>query len=54
MTLPFTPHYAFPPGGLPDQSGDPAASTAIFTTAYAVIPASVMRDIVAGPPASQA
>ena len=41
--------YAFPPGGLPDQTGDPAASTAIFTTAYAVIPASVMRDIVAGP-----
>ena len=41
--------YAFPPGGLPDQTGDPAASAAIFTSAYAVIPASVMRDIVAGP-----
>jgi (S)-ureidoglycine aminohydrolase len=38
--------YAFPIGGLPDQSEDPAASTAILTTAYAVIPASVMRDIV--------
>lgn len=37
--------YAFPPGGLPDQSEDPA-STAVFTEAYAVIPASVQRDIV--------
>ena len=25
--------YAFPPGGLPDQSGDPAANRAVFTTA---------------------
>jgi len=39
--------YAFPIGGLPAQSEDPAASGAIFTTAYAFIPASVMRDIVA-------
>jgi (S)-ureidoglycine aminohydrolase len=38
--------YAFPPGGLPDQTGDPAASAAVLTPAYAVIPASVMRDIV--------
>lgn len=37
--------YAFPIGGLPDQSESPE-STAIFTTAYAVIPASVQRDIV--------
>lgn len=41
--------YAFPPGGLPPMTDDPAASTAIFTSAYAVIPAAVMRDIVAGP-----
>jgi (S)-ureidoglycine aminohydrolase len=47
MTLPFTPTYAFPPGGLPSMDADPAASTAIFTTAYAVIPAGVQRDIVA-------
>ncbi|WP_210529205.1 bifunctional allantoicase/(S)-ureidoglycine aminohydrolase [Rubellimicrobium arenae] len=38
--------YAFPPGGLPDQSQDPAANRAVFTTAYAFIPASVQRDIV--------
>ncbi len=38
--------YAFPPGGLPPQTDDPAASPAIFTTAYAVIPANSMRDIV--------
>ena len=37
--------YAFPPGGLPDQSVSPE-STAVFTDAYAVIPASVQRDIV--------
>lgn len=37
--------YAFPPGGLPDQSVSPE-STAIFTEAYAVIPASTQRDIV--------
>lgn len=46
MTLPFAPSYAFPPGGLPAMTADPAATTAIFTTAYAVIPAAVMRDIV--------
>lgn len=38
--------YAFPPGGLPDQSGDPAANRAVFSTAYAFIPAAVQRDIV--------
>ncbi|ETW12101.1 hypothetical protein ATO8_13437 [Roseivivax marinus] len=37
--------YAFPPGGLPDQRQDPEGR-AIFTTAYAVIPADTMRDIV--------
>ena len=37
--------YATPPGGLPDQTGRPH-DRAVFTTAYAVIPASVMRDIV--------
>ena len=46
MTLPFAPAYAFPPGGLPPMDADPAATTAIFTAAYAVIPAGVMRDIV--------
>ena len=38
--------YAFPPGGLPDQSQDPAANRAVFTTAYAFLPAAVQRDIV--------
>ncbi|MEM1273919.1 MAG: bifunctional allantoicase/(S)-ureidoglycine aminohydrolase [Pseudomonadota bacterium] len=37
--------YAFPPGGLPTQNEHPD-DTAIFTEAYAVIPASVQRDIV--------
>lgn len=37
--------YAFPPGGLPDQSQNPE-STAIFSNAYVVTPASVQRDIV--------
>jgi len=37
--------YAFPPGGLPDQSVNPEG-TAVFTDAYAVIPAVTMRDIV--------
>ena len=37
--------YAFPPGGLPDQKQDPTG-TAIFTEAYAVIPAVTQRDIV--------
>jgi (S)-ureidoglycine aminohydrolase len=37
--------YAFPPGGLPDQSVNPEGS-AIFTESYAVIPALTMRDIV--------
>ena len=37
--------YAFPQGGLPDQTVSPEG-TAIFTEAYAVIPACTMRDIV--------
>lgn len=37
--------YAFPPGGLPDQSVNPEG-TAVFTEAYAVIPAVTQRDIV--------
>jgi len=37
--------YAFPPGGLPDQSCDPEG-TAVFTEAYAVLPAATQRDIV--------
>lgn len=37
--------YAFPPGGLPDQSVSPEG-TAIFTPAYAVLPAVTQRDIV--------
>jgi (S)-ureidoglycine aminohydrolase len=37
--------YAFPPGGLPDQSVNPEG-TAIFTQAYAVLPAITQRDIV--------
>ncbi|MEL6206694.1 MAG: bifunctional allantoicase/(S)-ureidoglycine aminohydrolase [Pseudomonadota bacterium] len=37
--------YAFPPAGLPPQRDRPE-STAVFTQAYAVIPASVQRDIV--------
>ncbi|WP_299151607.1 bifunctional allantoicase/(S)-ureidoglycine aminohydrolase [uncultured Tateyamaria sp.] len=37
--------YAFPPGGLPDQTVSPEGK-AVFTTAYAVIPAVTQRDIV--------
>ena len=37
--------YARPPGGLPPQSARPDDG-AVFTTAYALIPASTMRDIV--------
>ncbi|MDF1726459.1 MAG: bifunctional allantoicase/(S)-ureidoglycine aminohydrolase [Sulfitobacter sp.] len=37
--------YAFPPGGLPDQSVNPEG-TAVFTPAYAVLPAVTQRDIV--------
>lgn len=37
--------YAFPRGGLPPQSRR-TADRAVFTTAYAVIPHGVMRDIV--------
>jgi len=38
--------YAFPPGGLPDMSDDPAQAGAVFTEAYAFIPHATMRDIV--------
>ena len=37
--------YAFPPGGLPDQTESPEG-TARFTPAYAVLPANTQRDIV--------
>ncbi|WP_050929215.1 bifunctional allantoicase/(S)-ureidoglycine aminohydrolase [Aestuariivita boseongensis] len=37
--------YAFPPGGLPGQEVSPVG-TAVFTTAYAVLPADTQRDIV--------
>ncbi|GFE63991.1 bifunctional allantoicase/(S)-ureidoglycine aminohydrolase [Litoreibacter roseus] len=37
--------YAFPPGGLPDQLVSPEGR-AIFTDAYAFLPAETMRDIV--------
>jgi len=37
--------YAFPPGGLPAQNISPVG-TAVFTTAYAVLPAETQRDIV--------
>jgi len=47
MTLPFAPSYAFPPDGLPPLTDDPDRSAAIFTPAYAVIPATVQRSIVA-------
>ncbi|GAB5445549.1 bifunctional allantoicase/(S)-ureidoglycine aminohydrolase [Gymnodinialimonas sp.] len=39
------PTYAFPPGGMPHPDDDPTGS-AIFTDAYAVIPADTQRDIV--------
>jgi len=37
--------YAFPPGGLPGQHENPEGH-AIFTDAYAVLPANTQRDIV--------
>jgi (S)-ureidoglycine aminohydrolase len=37
--------YAFPPGGLPSQDVSPEGA-AVFTEAYAFIPAITMRDIV--------
>ncbi|MCP3968914.1 MAG: (S)-ureidoglycine aminohydrolase [Rhodobacteraceae bacterium] len=37
--------YAFPPGGLPGQNVSPEG-TAIFTSAYAVLPGATQRDIV--------
>jgi (S)-ureidoglycine aminohydrolase len=43
QTRPTT--YAFPPGGLPPQGTEPRGR-AVFTEAYAVIPADVQRDIV--------
>lgn len=42
------PTYAFPMGGLPDQTIHPDG-TAVFTDAYAVLPALTMRDIVTSP-----
>ncbi len=39
--------YAFPPGGLPPQTEEPAESGAIFTEAYAFIPGSTQRSITA-------
>lgn len=38
--------YAFPQGGLPPQSDSPEGR-AVFTSAYAFLPADTMRDIVA-------
>jgi (S)-ureidoglycine aminohydrolase len=38
-------HYAFPPGGMPDPEANPVG-TAVFTPAYAVLPADTQRDIV--------
>ena len=40
--------YAFPPGGLPDADATPEGR-AIFTPAYAFLPADTMRDIVTTP-----
>ncbi len=40
-----TSGYAFPPGGMPSPDDSPECS-AIFTDAYAVIPAKTQRDIV--------
>lgn len=37
--------YAFPTGGMPEADADPVG-TAIFTPAYAVLPAQTQRDIV--------
>ncbi|MCC7320615.1 MAG: (S)-ureidoglycine aminohydrolase [Rubellimicrobium sp.] len=42
----MTRTYAFPPGGLPAQTEEPAQSGAIFTEAYAFIPAAVQCSIV--------
>ncbi len=39
------PTYAFPPGGMPDPAADPVG-TAVFTPAYAVLPADTQREIV--------
>ncbi len=40
-------NYAFPPGGMPSLTDDPAANRAHFTESYAYIPACTMRDITA-------
>lgn len=37
--------YAFPDGGMPDPGADPVGK-AVFTSAYAVLPADTQRDIV--------
>lgn len=42
----MTRTYAFAPGGHPPQTEMPDVAGAVFKTAYAFIPASVMRDIV--------
>lgn len=39
--------YAFAPGGMPPLDQNPAAAGAVFTEAYAFIPADTMRDITA-------
>ncbi len=39
--------YAFPPGGLPAQTEEPAQAGAVFTPAYAFIPADTQRSITA-------
>ncbi len=41
----MTKTYAFPPAGMPARSDSPQGA-AVFTTAYAFIPAGTMRDIV--------
>jgi len=47
MNAPMSPprSYAFPPGGLPDPGANPEGR-AVFTPAYAFLPADTMRDIV--------
>ncbi|SFR11090.1 bifunctional allantoicase/(S)-ureidoglycine aminohydrolase [Poseidonocella sedimentorum] len=45
VPVPPKPRYALPPGGHVPQDGDPEG-TAVFTEAYAVLPAHTHRDIV--------
>lgn len=40
------PSYAFPPGGMPAADRNPQDCGAVFTTSYALLPASTQRDIV--------